>query len=95
MGDVAEQGTSARPYHNVPVEPAAAAARAPAAAAACAEAADDQGLTLVHFSAQLERFVWDRGCAEGLCNPCSGGVRGSLGCFRVCRVFLCVRNGSS
>jgi len=25
-----------------------------------------QGLTLVHFSAQLERFVWDRGCAQGL-----------------------------
>ena len=22
-----------------------------------------QGPTLVHFSAQLERFVWDRGCA--------------------------------
>jgi hypothetical protein len=22
-----------------------------------------QGLTLVHFSAQLERFLWDRGCA--------------------------------
>jgi hypothetical protein len=22
-----------------------------------------QGLTLVHFPAQLERFVWDRGCA--------------------------------
>jgi hypothetical protein len=22
-----------------------------------------QRLTLVHFSAQLERFVWDRGCA--------------------------------
>jgi len=22
-----------------------------------------QGLTLVHFSAQLERFVWDGGCA--------------------------------
>jgi hypothetical protein len=22
-----------------------------------------QGLTLVHFSAQLERFVWCRGCA--------------------------------
>jgi len=22
-----------------------------------------QGLTLVHFSSQLERFVWDRGCA--------------------------------
>jgi hypothetical protein len=23
----------------------------------------NQGLTLVHLSAQLERFVWDRGCA--------------------------------
>ena len=23
----------------------------------------DQGLTLAHFSAQLERFYWDRGCA--------------------------------
>jgi hypothetical protein len=22
-----------------------------------------QGLTLVHFSAQLERFQWDRGCS--------------------------------
>jgi hypothetical protein len=22
-----------------------------------------QGLTLVHFSAQLERLLWDRGCA--------------------------------
>ena len=22
-----------------------------------------QGLTLVHFSAQLERSLWDRGCA--------------------------------
>ena len=29
-----------------------------------------QGLTLVHFSAQLERFVQDRGCTEGLCSPC-------------------------
>ena len=29
-----------------------------------------QGLTLVHFSAQHERFLWDRGCAEGLCSPC-------------------------
>jgi hypothetical protein len=28
-----------------------------------------QGLTLVHFSAQLERFLWDRGCAWGLCSP--------------------------
>ena len=29
-----------------------------------------QGLTLVHFSAQLERFLWDRGYAQGLCSPC-------------------------
>ena len=39
-----------------------------------------QGLTLVHFSAQLERSVWDRGCAQGLCSPCQGGVRRCLGC---------------
>jgi len=36
----------------------------------------DQGLTLVHFAAQLERFVWDMGCAQGLCSPYQGGVRG-------------------
>ena len=29
-----------------------------------------QGLTLVHFSAQLERFVWDEGCALKGCSPC-------------------------
>jgi hypothetical protein len=29
-----------------------------------------QVLTLVHLSSQLERFVWDRGCAYGLCSPC-------------------------
>ena len=28
-----------------------------------------QGLTLVHFSAQLERSVWDGGCAQGLRSP--------------------------
>jgi len=28
-----------------------------------AAAGEWQGLTLVHFSAQLERFAWDRGCA--------------------------------
>jgi len=37
-----------------------------------------QGLTLVHLSAQLERFVRDRGCAYGVCSPCEGGVRGCL-----------------
>jgi hypothetical protein len=29
-----------------------------------------QGLTLVHFSAQLERILWDRGAIEG----CLGDV---------------------
>jgi hypothetical protein len=29
-----------------------------------------QGLTFVRYSAQLERFVWDRGCAQGLRSPC-------------------------
>jgi hypothetical protein len=28
-----------------------------------APGAQQQGLTLVHFSAQRERFVWDMGCA--------------------------------
>jgi len=32
-------------------------------------AAAAQGLAFVHFSAQLERCVWDRGCAQGLCSP--------------------------
>ena len=35
----------------------------------CGEGGRRQGLTLVHFSALLERFVLDRGCAEGLCKP--------------------------
>ena len=42
-----------------------------------------QGLTLAHFSAQLECFVQDRGCAAGLCSPCEGGVRGCVWCFLV------------
>jgi len=29
-----------------------------------------QGLTLVHFSAQCERFLWYRGCIEGLLRRC-------------------------
>ena len=35
-----------------------------------------QGLTLVHFSAQLQRFFWDRGCASGLCSPFKGVLEG-------------------
>ena len=38
-----------------------------------------QGLTLVHFSAQRERFLWDRGCAQGLFGGCLGGVWGYYG----------------
>jgi len=64
----------------------AAAKRAPAPAAAAGAAGgaaaaakgdvnvnplgDWQGLALAHFSAQLQRFLWDRGCAQGLCSPC-------------------------
>ena len=47
-----------------------------------------QGLTLVHVSAQRERFLWDRVCFQGLCTGCPGGVyevfgsiRGRLGCI--------------
>ena len=33
-----------------------------------------QGLTLLHFSAQRKRFLWDRGCISGLFMGCLGGV---------------------
>ena len=39
-------------------------------------AAVDHGLTLVHFSAQRKRFLWDRGCIYGLPWGCLGCVRG-------------------
>ena len=35
-----------------------------------------QGLTLVHFSAQPKRCVWDKGCIQGLFKGYIGGVRG-------------------
>jgi len=35
-----------------------------------------QGLTLVHFSAQLKRFLRDRGYVQGLFRGCVGCVRG-------------------
>jgi len=35
-----------------------------------------QGLTLVHFSAQLKRLPWDRGCTQGDFRGCLAGVRG-------------------
>jgi len=45
--------------------------------------ASSQGLTLVHFPAQGKRFPWDRGCTQGLCRGCFGGVRGYEGGFRL------------
>ena len=45
------------------------------------ELAEEQGRTLVHVSAQRKRFLWDRGCIQGLCSGCLGGVRGYLGCI--------------
>ena len=38
--------------------------------------ASAQGLTLVHFSAQLKRLLRNRGCIQGMCKGCLGGVRG-------------------
>jgi len=56
-----------------------------------------QGLTFAHFSAQRKRFVWDRGCIQGLFRGCVGGAReyyGVLGSIRGCSGCICFRNGS-
>jgi hypothetical protein len=42
-----------------------------------------QGLTLVRFSAQRKHFLWDRGCKEGVCRGCVGGVLGNEGVYFV------------
>jgi hypothetical protein len=50
---------------------AAGLASAAASGASSSILTSAQGLyTLIHFSAHLDRFVWDRGCAYGLCSPC-------------------------
>ena len=41
-----------------------------------AQGTQQQGLTLVHFSAQRKRFLWDRGCTYGLFEGFLGGVGG-------------------
>ena len=41
----------------------------------------NQGLTLVHFSAQLKPLLWDRGSMQGLFRGCLAGVRGHVGCL--------------
>jgi len=43
------------------------------------------------LSAQLKRFLWDRGCIPGVCRGCLRGVRG---CWRLCRVCFRLSNGS-
>ena len=48
-----------------------------------ADAAAHQGLTLVHFSTQRKRFLWDRGSIEGLFRGCLVALRGYSGVFRV------------
>jgi len=45
-----------------------------------------QGPTLVHFSAQLRRIVWDRGSMKGLSRDCLGGLREYYGVCRMCFV---------
>jgi len=44
-----------------------------------------QGLTLVHFSAQLKRFMWDGGCIQGSRRGRLGGVRGYHGVSILCQ----------
>ena len=56
-----------------------------------ASAASFQGLTLVHFSAQLKRFLWDKGCLGGVQGEFMAGVEGVL---RRLGDVLSVRNGS-
>jgi len=42
-----------------------------------------QRLTLVHFSAQRERFLWDRGCNEGFFRGCLAGILSRYGAFKM------------
>ena len=51
----------------------------------CAVCASGQGLTLVHFSAQLKHFLLGRGCIQRLFEGCSGDFSGYCG---VCRVYI-------
>jgi hypothetical protein len=49
-----------------------------------------QGLTLVHFSAQRKRFLWNRGCVWLLFRGCLGAVEGGLGSMKGCLEYaLC------
>jgi len=57
----------------------------------CTPRARRQGLTLVHFSAQRKRFMWNRGFMKGAGRRYLAGAKGVLGWVQ--GVF-CVRNGS-
>jgi hypothetical protein len=46
-------------------------------------AGERQGLTLVHFSAQRKRFLWDGGCIQGKFTVSSRGGRVYSGVQRV------------
>jgi len=50
-----------------------------------------QGRTLVHYSAQLKRFLWDKGYLGGGKEVCMAGVEGV---FRYLGDVLRIRNGS-
>ena len=49
-------------------------------------AAARQRLTLIHFSAQRKRFLWEKECMQGSLRGCAGGVKGYQGVFGVCIV---------
>ena len=51
--------------------------------AAAGTRACHQGLTLVQFSAQRKRFLWDMGCMWGLLRGCWGDITGYLGLLSV------------
>jgi hypothetical protein len=54
------------------------------------EHARHQGLTLVHFPAQLKHFLWDRGCIEEVFMGCLAGVQEvSRGITEDAEHFLC------
>jgi hypothetical protein len=57
----------------------------PTSASLAAPYALQQGLTLVHFSAQRQRFLWSKGCIEGIFRGCVRvvGVGGQQELYRV------------
>jgi len=79
-------GTSVAPLPRM----ATAAAIMPAGVMGLRNTATEQGLTLVHFSVQLKRFLWDRGCMQRLLTACLEGIQGVLGGIKgykgVCRL---------